>query len=96
MNENPHPNTTHGKQGTRLYRTWIDIKRRCYSEYHQHYADYGGKGIHMDKTWKKDFQAFFNHFGRDLEPGERVARIDTKKGYYQGNLEYRQFRGQRA
>lgn len=57
--------TTHGESGgaivggrTKLYRTWSNIKSRCYNPNVRSYADYGAKGIIMCQQWLNSYVAF--------------------------------------
>lgn len=48
----------HGMKHSRLYYVWCGIKDRCYNPNNKRYADYGGRGITMDESWRNDFLAF--------------------------------------
>lgn len=48
----------HGLCGTRLYRIWQGMKRRCYNSKVPDYKYYGGRGIKVCEEWKDDFQKF--------------------------------------
>ncbi len=37
--------TTHGYSKTKLYKIWIDMKKRCYNPASTGYEYYGGRGI---------------------------------------------------
>lgn len=37
--------TTHGYSKTKVYRLWIDMKKRCYNKNSTGYENYGGRGI---------------------------------------------------
>lgn len=50
--------TTHSGTGTRLYRIWEGMKRRCYEITHAHFKDYGGRGITVCDEWLRSFEAF--------------------------------------
>jgi len=50
--------TSHGGFGTRLYKTWRNIKQRCYNENNCHYADYGKRGIKVCDQWLNDYESF--------------------------------------
>lgn len=52
--------TTHGQKGTRLYRTWINMRVRCRYPKDKCYKDYGGRGIAVCDEWDKSFQAFYD------------------------------------
>lgn len=43
--------TTHGKSGTRLYRIYIDMKRRCYLPANKNFKYYGERGIKICDSW---------------------------------------------
>lgn len=44
-------NKKHGGKGTRLYYTWVDIKRRVLDSKNKSYKYYGGKGITICNDW---------------------------------------------
>ena len=50
--------TKHGGAGTKLYRVWKGMKRRCKNESRSDYERYGGRGIYVCKEWEDDFSAF--------------------------------------
>lgn len=62
---------------TRLYRTWIRLKR--------------AHGEQLDPRWKDDYAAFrewiFTHIGPKPD-GLRLARIDRQQPYGPGNLQW--------
>jgi hypothetical protein len=49
---------THGGRGSRLYKIWEAMKRRCGSPACGHYARYGGRGIRVCAEWAESFDAF--------------------------------------
>lgn len=53
-------NITHGLRKTKLYKKWLDIKKRCYNSKSQYYYCYGGRGIKVCDEWLKDFSNFYN------------------------------------
>lgn len=50
----------HGYRSHKLYKTWCNIKQRCYNKKHKAYPNYGGRGISMADNWRTDFKAFFD------------------------------------
>lgn len=50
---------THGMTGTRLFNIWQSMKQRCYDVKHDHYKEYGGRGIKVCDEWLSDFMAFY-------------------------------------
>lgn len=76
---------------TKLYKTWSDIKSRCYNRSDYHYKWYGERGILMDNDWKNSYSIFKNWILETL--GERpkemsLDRIDNDIGYFKGNLRW--------
>lgn len=51
--------TKHGMKGTRLYRIWQGMLRRCDNQKRKDYKDYGGRGIAVCEDWKNSFQTFY-------------------------------------
>lgn len=52
-------NHKHKQSGTRLYKIWQGIKRRCYNVHDSRYHRYGGRGITVCDEWKDDFSVFY-------------------------------------
>jgi hypothetical protein len=54
--------TTHGKSHDRIYNTYQNIKKRCYSMKSKDYESYGGRGITVCDEWlgEKGFENFYN------------------------------------
>ncbi len=79
-------NTTHGQCGTRLYRIWRGIIRRCYNENATEYKNYGLRGVTICNGWFHSFPQFrvwasLNGYTDDLT----IERIDNNKGYCPSN-----------
>lgn len=75
-------NHKHGLRKHPLYRTWSNIKTRCYNVNDPHYKNWGGRGITMCDVWKDDFLTFHNWaISNGWEPGLTIERIDNDKGY---------------
>lgn len=75
------PNFKHGVSGTRLYRTWKQMRVRCKSrKYYEH--------VKVCKQWStfKVFRdwAFTNGYKDALE----IDRISNKRGYYPANCRW--------
>ncbi len=91
-----HGNTTHGKTGTKLYRVWKSIKRRCYKKTSTVYNNYGGRGITMQADWIKDFLKFEAYVmllpgykaGQLGNTGLSIDRIDNEGNYEENNLRW--------
>lgn len=75
--------------GTRIYKTWYNMKARCYNEHDSKYKFYGGKGIKVCDEWKNDFNAFYtwamaNGYTDELT----IDRIDSTKDYCPKNCRW--------
>lgn len=49
--------TVHGGSKSRLYDTWLNMKRRCYDPESRNFSHYGKRGIGVDPTWMS-FEVF--------------------------------------
>jgi hypothetical protein len=82
---------THARSGTYQYKTWQNVKSRCYNPLATGYKDYGGRGIKMYYRWKDDPAAFCEWLDRYLGPrpdGHSLDRINNDGDYEPRNLRW--------
>lgn len=84
-----------GKFDHPLYQIYQDLKRRCTSEQHLRYSDYGGRGIRVCDEWAEDFWKFVEDVGPRPEGktlGGRaywqLDRINNDGNYEPGNVRW--------
>lgn len=70
------------------YRTWANIKTRCYNSRHNRYPYYGAKGIRMCPEWKASFKAFYEDMGNRPTPSHWIDRIDPYGDYEKSNCRW--------
>lgn len=82
-------NTIHGMTKTRLYKTWQNMKDRCYNIKADNYCFYGPVGITICDEWKNDFIKFrdwalLNGYSDKLT----IDRINPKENYEPNNCRW--------
>jgi hypothetical protein len=83
-NKTPVPSAS----GTLEYKTWTNMKLRCYDSRAGGYEYYGGKGIKVCNRWLKNFQAFVNDMGPRPSIDYSIDRIDSDKDYEPSNCRW--------
>ena len=73
---------------TTEYRTWVAMKRRCYSPNSTGFKYWGGRGIHVCDQWLKSFEAFLSDMGKKPSPKHSLDRINNDGNYEPSNCRW--------
>lgn len=75
------------------YKSWQDMKARCYNENNKKYPDYGGRGISVCDRWLESFNNFFEDMGTKPKSFE-LDRVNNNSGYFPENCQWASRRDQ--
>lgn len=75
-------NRTHGMKKTPEYKTWLEMKQRCYNPNCKNYPNYGARGIRVCERWLESFENFYTDMGKRPSDELSIDRIDVN-GHYE-------------
>lgn len=79
---------THGMSKTKVYRTWVGMKKRILNPKEPCYDRYGGRGLTIEKDWIDSFEAFYADVGDPPTEKHSFDRVENSLGYVRGNCRW--------
>lgn len=77
-------NKKHALSGTRIYKIWSSMRRRCDNPKDKSYNNYGGRGITYNPKWAS-FENFYTDMSDGYDEEMTLERIDVNQGYSKEN-----------
>jgi len=82
-----HGEACDGKR-TPEYRAWMAMISRCTNRNHEHWKDYGGRGITVCDKWLQSYPAFVADIGRRPSSKHSLDRIENDGNYEPNNVHW--------
>jgi hypothetical protein len=78
------------------YRSWCNMKTRCYYQKDSRYDRYGGRGIKVCDRWRDSFENFYEDMGSKPTPKHTLDRKNNDGDYEPSNCKWSTVRAQNA